>query len=105
MQLTKKNLRRINIFTTVPTESGYIGKKPSPKLLGFVYAEVFPEKETLSSEREGKKTDAGAATLILRRGAGVSCGDLAGVFGDSPDSRITQVLRCQSHITAKAERL
>lgn len=104
MQLTRSNLRRVNIFSLCDDGSGYIGRKTKPKPLGFVYAEVFPEKETLKSEREGRKTVSGA-TMILRRGAGVSCGDLAGIFGDAPDSRITEISRYPSHTTVRTERL
>lgn len=104
MQLTQKRLKRVNIFSTDTAEGGYVGKKQVPRPLGFVYAEVLPEKEQLCDERNGRKTKTGA-TLILRRGAGVSCGDLAGVYGDDPDSRVLEVRRCPSHITVRTQRI
>ena len=94
----------MNIFSDTLTDSGYIGRKRSPALLGFVYAEVFPEKETLSDERRGTQISSGA-TLILRREAGVRCGDLAGIFGEQPDSRVTQVERYPGHLTVRTERI
>ena len=104
MQLTQRTLRRINIYSPRETKSGYIGRKTVPQPLGFVYAEVFPSGQTLDLCREGRKYS-GSTTLILRRGAGVNCGDLAGIFGDAPDSRVTEVTRSQGHMTVKAESL
>ncbi len=104
MQLTQKRLKRVNIFTGRLSDSGYIGKKYVPEMLGFVYAEVFPEKETLSREQSGERT-AGGATMILRADAGVKCGDLAGIFGEDPDSRVLEVTRCPGHVTVRTERL
>lgn len=102
MQLTQNRLKRVNIFSDAVTDSGYVGKKRAPALLGFVYAEVFPSAEKLSDERRGTKISSGA-TLILRREAGVKCGDLAGIYGEAPDSRITQVEIYPGHLTARTE--
>ncbi len=104
MNPVQKNLKRVNIFSPDRTDGGYVGKKTVPKLLGYVYAEVFPGSEKLSDERSGQTKSSGA-TLILRRGAGVSCGDLAGIYGESPDSRVTEIIRSQNHVTARTVRL
>ena len=104
MQLSQRTLRRINIFSRDTKASGYVGRKPDPKPLGFVYAQVFPNKETLAEKREGLKKESGT-TLILRREAGVSCGDLAGIFGSTPDSRVTEVRRYPDHTTVRTERI
>ncbi len=104
MQLAQKTLRRVNIFSPVTSDNGYIGHSSSPKPLGFVYANVCADKVALDSERRGRMPRRGA-TLILRREAGVACGDLAGVFGDEPDSRILEVTRFPNHITARTESL
>ncbi|MBQ3842134.1 MAG: hypothetical protein II820_05545 [Ruminiclostridium sp.] len=104
MRLTESRIKRVNIFSDTLADSGYVGKKRAPALLGFVYAEVFPSKETLSEDRRGQTVSSGA-TLILRREAGVKCGDLAGIFGERPDSRVTQVERYPGHLTVRTERL
>lgn len=104
MQLTQKALRRVNIFSVAGTDSGYVGKTPSPELIGFVYANVLSPKESLSKDRRGQTVSSGA-TLILRKDAGVSCGDLAGVFGEAPDSRVLEISRYPGHITVRTERL
>ncbi len=104
MQPMQRDLKRVNIFVPVDSESGYVGKKAVPKLLGFVYAQVFPDAEKLVNKRNGRDVTRGT-TLILRRGAGVSCGDLAGIYGDCPDSRVTEVSRYPGHITVRTERL
>lgn len=104
MQLTQKTLKRVNIYSPHEIPGGYIGSKTVPQPLGFVYAEVFPAKRTLGHERSGRKIQSGA-TLILRRGAGVSCGDLAGIYGEAPDSRVTEVTRSPGHITVRVESL
>lgn len=102
MQLTQKRLKRVNIFQNRLSDSGYIGKKKVPVLLGFVYAEVFPQKETLSSEMSGERTSRGNV-MILRADAGVKCGDLAGIYGEQPDSRVLEVIRRPDHITVRTE--
>ena len=104
MQLTQKMLKRVNIFTDTAARSGYVGKKSVPVRLGFVYAEVFPEKDTLSDERSGVRIS-GGNTLILRTDAGVKCGDLAGIYGEAPDSRIVELERYPGHITVRTERI
>ena len=104
MNPVQKNLKRVNIFSPDRTDSGYVGKKTVPKLLGYVYAEVFPASEKISGERRGQTGSCGA-TLILRKCAGVSCGDLAGIYGDDPDSRVTEIIRSPKHITARTVRL
>ncbi len=104
MQQNRRSLKRVNIFTCNSADSGYVGTKPVPALLGFVYAEVFPDKETLTEKRNGRQVSTGA-TMILRRGAGVSCGDLAGIFGSEPDSKVVEVRRYPNHLTVRTERL
>ncbi len=104
MRLSERFVRKVNIFSPALTGSGYVGKKVTPLPLGFVYAEVFPDNKQLSGERSGKRESSGAV-LILRRDAGVKCGDLAGVYGESPDSRVTEVAMYPSHISARTETL
>ncbi len=104
MQMTQRNLKRVNIYASRSADGGYIGKKTVPECLGFVYANVFPDTDKLVSERNGKTVNSGA-TLILRRGAGVCCGDLAGIYGEEPDSRVLEVSRYPGHITVRTERL
>ncbi len=104
MRLTERFMKKVNIFSPSLSDSGYVGKKVTPSPVGFVYAEVFPDKTTLSDERGGSRENSGAV-LVLRRDAGVKCGDLAGVFGDAPDSRVTEVAVYPSHISARTELL
>ena len=104
MQLTRRNLKRVNIYADSARDGGYVGKKHVPSMLGFVYAEVFPEKDTLEDMRSGRRVN-GGTTLVLRRGAGVCCGDLAGIFGDLPDSRVVEVRRCPGHVTVRTVRI
>ncbi|MBO6230900.1 MAG: hypothetical protein J6O50_10070 [Ruminiclostridium sp.] len=94
----------MNIYAPDRVGSDYVGKKTEPRLLGFVYAQVFPEAEKLSGERQGQTISSGA-TLILRRGAGVNPGDLAGIFGEQPDSRVLEIRRSPSHITVRTQRI
>ena len=68
MQMTRKMLKKVNIYSCTPAPGGYVGRKISPSLLGFVYAEVFPQKETLSSEMSGERTSRGNV-MILRADA------------------------------------
>ena len=44
MQLIRKNLKRIDIYAPDKADSGYVGKKLSPRLLGYINAEVQPEE-------------------------------------------------------------
>lgn len=104
MQRTQRLLRKVNIFAPSETAGNYVGKKIVPELVGFVYAEVFPEKSELKDERDGKRTTAGA-TLIMRREAGVKCGDLASVYGDEADSRVISAQIYPGHLTVRTERL
>ena len=104
MQLTQKMLKRINIFSPGVKYSGYYGSGSAPEPLGFVYAQVVGDKTQASEERRGCTTDR-TATLLLRPEAGVKCGDLAGVYGDKPDSRIVGITRYPGHITARTERI
>lgn len=104
MQRTQRLLRKINIFAPAQQDSGYVGRKTVPELVGYVYAEVFPEKSLLKDERDGKNTAAGA-TLILRRDAGVKCGDLAAVYGEYADSRVVEASIFPDHLTVRTERL
>ncbi len=104
MQMTQRSLRRINIFSPSETPGDYVGTKIVPELIGFVYAEVFPDKSVLTDERDGKRTSAGA-TLIMRREAGVKCGDLASVYGEDADSRVVEARLYPGHLTVRTERL
>ncbi len=104
MQLTQRMTKKVNIFSPSVQSSGYVGKKTVPIPVGFVYAEVFPEKSSQSEERSGRRTRLGA-TLIMRRDAGVKCGDLAGVFGEQPDSRICEVSVFPGHISVRTEEI
>jgi len=81
-----------------------VGKHTVPTPVGYVYAEVFPEKSVLSDERDGRRTSAGA-TLVLRRDAGVKCGDLAGIYSDDPDSRVIETGVSTEFMTVRTERL
>ena len=75
---------------------------PSP--IGFVYAEVLASPEKFSRTRNGNSSDSGV-TLILRKEAGVKCGDLAGISGNKPDSRIVEVKRYPGHLTVRTQML
>ncbi len=102
MQMTQRLLKRVNIYSAVSRDSGYVGTKSVPVPLGFVYAEVFPSPDKYSRTRNGSRTDSGAV-LILRREAGVKCGDLAAVRGNEPDSRVVEVKRYPGHLTVRTE--
>lgn len=104
MQMTQKRLKKVNIYSSASADSGYVGTKTVPSPLGFVYAEVYPSAETFTHERSGGRVNKGA-TLILRKEAGVRCGDLAAVFGNAPDSRIAEVRRFPEHLTVRTEML
>ena len=104
MQTSQRYLRKINIYSPSETAGDYVGTKIVPEPIGFVYAEVFPEKSVLTKERDGKRTGAGA-TLIMRREAGVKCGDLAAVYGNTADSRVIEARIYPGHLTVRTERL
>ncbi len=104
MQRTQGRLRKINVYSPAEADSGYVGRQVVPTLVGYVYAEVFPEKSVLSDERDGKRTKYGA-TLVLRRDAGVKCGDYMGIYGESPDSRVTEAAIYPGHLTVRTERV
>ena len=104
MQRTQSRLRRINVYSPRETAGGYVGKQIVPELVGYVYAEVFPGKSVLSDERDGRRTEYGA-TLVLRRDAGVKCGDYMGIYGETPDSRVTEASVYPGHLTVRTERV
>lgn len=104
MQRTQTRLRKINVYSPAEKDSGYVGRTVVPEPVGYVYAEVFPEKSVLTDERDGKRTNAGA-TLVLRRDAGVKCGDYMGVYSESPDSRVTEASLYPGHLTVRTERV
>ncbi len=104
MQLVRSRLRRIDIYSANRTEDDYIGTKCSPKLLGFVYADVQPLAEQFVSENGGQ-TVKKQAKLYLRPDAGVQCGDLAAVYTSKPDCRITEVRRAGEYLAATAVHL
>lgn len=96
-------LRKIDIYAAEETESGYIGKTV-PKRLGYVYADVQSDICAAERAREGTAEKAGVR-LFLRPDAGIKCGDLAAVYGKTPDNRITEVRRTRDYAAAVAERL
>lgn len=104
MQLIKNRLQRVDIYSPERADSGYIGTRSEPKLLGYVYADISPITSEISDGRAGK-TVKKSVKLILRPDAGVKCGDLAAVFGGSPCWEITDIKRFKSHISAKAVKL
>lgn len=104
MQLIQNRLQRVDIYTPARTESGYIGTKCAPELLGYVYADISPISRKLSDGRSGK-TEEESVKLILRPDAGVKCGDLAAIYSNSPNFEIREITRFPGHISAKAVRL
>ncbi len=104
MQRTQNRLRKVNVFAPCASPSGYVGRKIVPEPVGFVYAEVFYGKSVLKDERDGKRTEDGA-TLILRREAGVKCGDYMGIYSDAPDSRVTETSIYPGHLTVRTVRI
>lgn len=101
MQLIQSRLKKVDIYTAGKTESSYIGSETAPLLLGFVYADVQRIKNSTAAERGGKR-EKKSLRLILRKDAGVKCGDLAGVYGNTPDFEITEVQQFSDHISATA---
>lgn len=104
MQLIQNRLQRVDIYTPARVESGYIGTKREPKLLGYVYADISPVSRKLSNEREGKAEEE-SVKLILRPDAGVKCGDLAAIYSGSPNFEIREIKRFSGHISARAVKL
>lgn len=101
MQLTKNRLERIDIYTPAAVESGYIGKAVKPERVGYVYASVQPLFDKLFDEKSGK-AEGKSIKLIMRPDAGVKCGDLAAVYGSSPNWEITEIRRFSNHLSATA---
>lgn len=104
MQLIQNRLQRVDIYTPARVESGYIGTKRQPKLLGYVYADISPINSRLKDERGGKAEEE-SVKLILRPDAGVKCGDLAAIYSSSPNFEIREITRFSGHITARAVKL
>lgn len=104
MQLISSRLERVDIYTPHREQDSYIGTKSAPKLLGYVYADIQPLTDEIS-EGESGKIIRKRVKLILRPDAGVQCGDLAAVYGDSPVWEITEVRRFSEHISATAVHL
>ena len=104
MQLISSRLERIDIYTPVREQDSYIGTRLSPRLLGYVYADIQPVSDEIS-EGESGKIIRKRVKLILRPDAGVQCGDLAAVYGDSPVWEITEIRRFSEHISATAVHL
>lgn len=97
-------LRKIDIYAAEEAKSDYIGKKLEPRLLGYVYADVQRDTRAADDRREGMAEKA-SVRLFLRPDAGIRCGDLAAVYGKTPDSRITEVRRSREYVSAVAERI
>ena len=104
MQLIQKRLKRVDIYSAGQSDSGYIGKKPEPSLVGFVYAVVQRVDEEIKEELSGT-AQYSKAKLFMRPDAGVKCGDYAAVFGNTPDCRITEIKRGSGGLSAIAERI
>lgn len=104
MQLTRRNLKRIDIYAPDKAESGYVGRKLSPRLLGYINAEVQPDELKALEKTEGLSVYT-AARLYMRPDAGVRCGDLAAVFGSKPDCRVTSVMPTRDYLMARVERI
>lgn len=101
MQLIKGRLDRVDIYSRGIQDSNYIGTESAPELLGFVYADIQPISDEIS-EGESGKIIRKRVKLILRPDAGVQCGDLAAVYGETPDWEITEVRCFSDHISAVA---
>lgn len=103
MQLRRSRIKKIDIYAPTETD-GYVGKKITPELLGFVYADVVPLKETGKSENDGFGTYK-TADLVLNHSAGVSLGDYADIDGSGPNYRVTEISRASDIVTAKVEHI
>lgn len=104
MQLINNRLERVDIYSCDRQESSYIGTQSAPKLLGFVYADIQPLAEEIIEGESGKNIKK-RVKLILRPDAGVKCGDLAAVYGSSPDWEITEIRQFSGHLSATAVHL
>ncbi len=104
MQLISSRLERVDIYSPHRESSSYIGTEAAPKLLGYVYADIQPLSEEISQGESGKIVKK-RVRLILRPDAGVQCGDLAAVYGSSPDWEITEVKKFSGHASATAVHL
>ncbi|MCM1333572.1 MAG: hypothetical protein NC084_08895 [Bacteroides sp.] len=97
-------VKKIDIYSPGEVADPYLGTRIEPRLLGYVYADVQGNAETLENLREGTRERRGVR-LFLRPDAGIKCGDLAAVYGKAPDSRIIEVRRAGEYVAATAERL
>ncbi len=104
MQMISNRLERVDIYSLDREQDSYIGTKSAPKLLGFVYADIQPLTDEIS-EGESGKIIRKRVKLILRPDAGVQCGDLVAVYGDSPVWEITEIRRFSEHISVTAVHL
>lgn len=104
MQLINGRLERVDIYSNVRQESTYIGTEPAPTLLGFVYADIQPLSDEVTEGESGRIVRK-RVKLILRPDAGVQCGDLAAVYGDTPDWEITEIKHFSEHMTVTAVHL
>lgn len=99
--MINSRLKRIDIYSRETEKGDYVGKRLREKLLGYVYADVQPLHEEVSDDNEGKRIKR-RYRLIMRPDAGVSCGDLAAIFGKAPDFEIREIIRYSTHISAEA---
>ena len=104
MQLINGRLERVDIYSKGRQESGYIGTESAPTLLGFVYADIQPLSDEVTEGESGRIVRK-RVKLILRPDAGVQCGDLAAVYGGTPDWEITEIKRFSEHMTVTAVHL
>ncbi len=101
MQMITNRLERVDIYSAEVEKDGYIGTKPKPVLLGFVYADIQPVTEETFEERGGKVVKK-QVKLIARSDAGVKCGDMIAVRCKSPNFRITEIRRYSTHSSVTA---
>lgn len=104
MQLISNRLERVDIYSPARIQDSYIGTKSAPELLGYVYADIQPLTDEISEGSSGKVVRK-RVKLILRPDAGVQCGDLAAVYGDSPVWEITEIKRFSEHLSVTAVHL
>ncbi len=99
--MIQSRLKQVDIFSPTREASGYVGTKMKPTLLGFVYADIQPVTDEISEEMAGI-TNKKKIKLILRPDAGVQCGDLAAVYGKSPDFTVTEIKHYSTHMAVTA---